>query len=276
MNSLTILHEDAELIAVAKPAGIATANVPAGEESVFSVVKKMLARRPRPKGTAAAEGKRDDGDSAAVTFSGGALPGGPFLGVVSRLDKPVSGVVVLAKTRAAAASLAEQFRGRSVEKTYHAIVEGRFPAPLGQWVTWQDAIERPAMGSDLRAGRGRSHASAARPKDTDEDAAGGGRPAELEARVLKRFGEVSIVELRPLTGRRHQLRAQCAAHGCPIVGDRMYGARLPFADGIALHAREIVVDHPATGRPCRFVAEFPEAWRPRFGPLLAAIPTAPR
>lgn len=262
MASITILHEDDSLIAVAKPAGIATANVPAGEESVFTVVRKMVARQPRPKGKAAAEGER-----------GGRPSGGePFLGVVSRLDKPVSGVVVLAKTRDAAASLAAQFRERSIEKTYHAVVEGRFPSPVGQWVTWRDVVERPAADRDRRQGWGRPQASAARTADADDDGEDRGRPAELRARVLKRFGEVSIVELRPLTGRRHQLRAQCAAHGCPIVGDRMYGARLPFPDGIALHAREIAFDHPGTGHACRIVADFPEAWRPRFAPLINAIP----
>ena len=261
MNSLTILHEDDSLIAVAKPAGIATANVPAGEESVFTVVRRMLVRRPRKKGPPAAGADGDDGTPSDQ----------PFLGVVSRLDKPVSGVVVLAKTRAAAASLAAQFRGRSVEKTYHAIVEGRFPAAVRQWVTWQDLIQRPGSDRERRPGRGRPHASAARPADMDEDGEDRGLPAELQATVLKRFGETSIVELRPMTGRRHQLRAQCAAHGCPIVGDRMYRARLPFPDGIALHATEIAFDHPGTGRPCRIVAGFPEAWRPRFAPLIAAI-----
>lgn len=262
MTSITILHEDDSLIAVAKPAGIATANVPVGEESVFTVVRRMLERRSRKK-TPPSPG----------TDASGVDPGRePFLGVVSRLDKPVSGVVVLAKTRAAAASLAAQFRERSIEKTYHAVVEGRFPSPVGQWATWRDVVERPDTDRDRRQGRGRPQASSARPADVDDDGEDQGRPAELRARVLKRFGEVSIVELRPLTGRRHQLRAQCAAHRCPIVGDRMYGARLPFPAGIALHAREIAFGHPVTGRPCRIVAEFPEAWRPRFAPLIAAIP----
>lgn len=261
MASLTILHEDDSLIAVAKPAGIATANVPAGEESVFALVRRMLERKSRTK-----EPPKTGADASSARSAGE-----PFLGVVSRLDKPVSGVVVLAKTRAAAASLAAQFRERSVEKTYHAVVEGRFPSPIGQWATWRDVVERLGTDRDRRQGRGRPQASAARPAEADDDGEGRGSAAELRARVLKRFGEVSIVELRPLTGRRHQLRAQCAAHGCPIVGDRMYAARLPFPAGIALHAREIAFDHPATGRRCRIVAEFPEAWRPRFAPLITVV-----
>lgn len=245
MGSITILHEDDDVIAVLKPAGIATANVPAGEESLFSTVKARLSR----------------------------ARGEPFLGVVSRLDKPVSGVVVFAKTRAAAASLAEQFRTRSVRKVYFAIVEGRFPAPLGQWLVWHDRLDAPD-----RLGRKAPTRATAEPADEDAEGDEGmaGRSAELRARVLKRAGEVSLVELHPMTGRRHQLRSQLAAHGCPIVGDRMYGSRLPFPEGIALHARELVFEHPVTGGPRRVLADVPAAWRPRFSPLLAAIPPIER
>lgn len=245
VGAITILHEDDDVIAVLKPAGIATANVPAGEESLFASVRARLSRA------------REE----------------PFLGVVSRLDKPVSGVVVFAKTRSAAASLAEQFRARSVRKVYFAIVEGRFPAPLGQWVVWHDRLDAPGRLS-------RKAPTRATVEPADEDAEGNnentGLPAELRARVLKRAGEVSLVELHPMTGRRHQLRSQLAAHGCPIVGDRMYRARLPFSEGIALHARELVFEHPRTGDRRRVVADFPTAWRPRFSPLLAAIPPMER
>jgi len=232
MTSLPVVYEDPALIAVAKPAGLATANVPAGESSAFTAVRGMLATR------------RD---------------GAPFLGVVSRLDRPVSGIVVFAKTRAAAASLAGQFRERSVSKTYYALVEGRFPAPLGSWVEWQDSVVRPGHGPSRRAPPG------AGPQ---------GREARLRARVLRRLGEVSLVELEPATGRRHQLRAQLATRGCPIVGDRLYGARLPFA-GIALHAAALTFIHPTEGRPLRLTADVPAGWHGRFAAALDALPTRP-
>ncbi len=234
MGSLPIIHEDDALIAVAKPAGIATANVPAGEESVFRLVTRMLAMR-----------------------SGAGRGGEPFLGVVSRLDRPVSGVVVFAKTPAAAAHLARQFRDRSVQKTYVAIVEGRFPAPLDTWVEWVDGFERPRHG-----------ASRVVPSAGDAAAV----EARLRARVLVRMGEVSLVDLRPATGRRHQLRAQLASRTCPIVGDRLYGARVPFSEGIALHARSLSIEHP--GGICRLTltADVPAAWRSRFAALLNHIP----
>ena len=94
-RDVEILFEDDHLIAAVKPAGLPTANAPRGAESLFTLL----------------QGRR---------------PGGAFLGIVSRLDAPVSGVVVVAKTRAAAASLAEQFRERTVDKSYSAVVSGRF------------------------------------------------------------------------------------------------------------------------------------------------------
>lgn len=215
-----IIYEDESLIVLAKPAGMPTANAPRGVESMFSIVQS---RRPP----------------------------GAFLGVVSRLDAPVSGVLVFAATRAAAAALAAQFRDRTVTKDYVAVVEGRFPAPLDQWVDWHDSLERHA--EDEAAG------TTAAP-----------RSAHVRARVVRRAGEVSLVELAPTTGRRHQLREQLARRGCPIVGDRRYGSRLPFPGGIALHARRLVVEHPASGRACTFEAPLPEAWGRRFPSLLPA------
>jgi len=215
-----ILHEDESLIVLAKPAGVPTANAARGAASMFTILQ---ARR----------------------------PAGAFLGVVSRLDAPVSGVLVFAATKAAAAALAAQFRDHAVAKEYVAVVGGRFPAPLGQWVDWHDSLERHA--EDEAAG------TAAAP-----------RAAHVRARVVKRAGEVSLVELAPSTGRRHQLREQLARRGCPIVGDRRYGSRLPFTCGIALHATRLTVEHPGSGRPCTFEAPLPTEWSRSFPSLLPA------
>lgn len=212
------IHEDDALIVMAKPAGVPTANAPRGTASMFSLVQ---------------EGR----------------PRGAFLGVVSRLDAPVSGVLVFAKTRAAAAALAEQFREHSVTKEYVAVVEGRFPAPLGQWVEWHDLIER------------HKEDEAAAAVDAQP------RPAHVRARVVRRAGEVSLVELMPSTGRRHQLRVQLSRRGCPIAGDRRYGARLPFPEGIALHAARLGLVHPVSNAPCVFEAPPPAAWSSRFPSL---------
>lgn len=229
-GDLDILHEDEHLLGVVKPAGIPTAHAAAGADSLYA-----RARATRP-----------------------------FVGVVSRLDLPVSGVVVFAKTSAAAAALAAQFRDRTVTKEYAAIVEGRFPAPLGEWVEWVDRL----TDASRQAARGRGRLAADPDADAEPDADAGepGTLARMRARVVRRAGEVSLVELCPETGRKHQLRIQLASRGCPIVGDRRYGARLPFPEGIALHARRLVFGHPATGEPVELEVPLPESWRERFPP----------
>jgi len=220
-----ILFEDDILLVAVKPPGLPTANAPREEESLFT----KLSRR--------------------------AGPGG-FIGIVSRLDAPVSGVVVVAKTPAAAAGLSEQFRERSVEKRYDAVVTGRFPAALGAWVEWDDdlPVHDPDTPESRHRGGHRSPSQAT-------------RRAHVRCRVVTRAGEVSLVELVPTTGRRHQLRIQLASRGCPIVGDRRYGSRLPYDGGIALHAREIAFSHPAGGERLRMTVPPPATWSRRF-PML--------
>lgn len=262
---LEVILEDEHVLAVIKPAGLPTANAPAGVPSAYSILRSSSPNR-------------------------------GFLGVVSRLDAPVSGVLLMAKTRPAAADLSRQFRERQVAKMYAAVVEGRFPAALGQWVDWHDRLERRGQERRSRLHRGTPPVSptgsrpAPRPASGGEDAAfddgaedegddhweagdgtAGGDACHVRARVVHRAGEVSLVELEPSTGRRHQLRAQLAGHGCPIVGDRGYGARLPFlaADrsAIALHALRLSFDHPASGRATTLAAPWPAAWAARFPSL---------
>jgi 23S rRNA pseudouridine1911/1915/1917 synthase len=242
----SILLEDDHLIAVVKPAGLPTANAARGASSIFTILQRSQ-------------------------------PAGAFLGVVSRLDAPVSGVLVMAKTRAAAAELSRQFRERLVEKTYEAVVDGRFPSPLGEWVDWHDRIERRGeeRRSQLRPAGAAGGRRTADEVDDDGDAEDGvaGGECHVRARVVKRLGEVSLVELDPSTGRRHQLRAQLAGRGCPIVGDRVYGARLPFASPpgygpvIALNARSLSFVHPGTRQPIVLEAPWPAAWAARFPSL---------
>jgi 23S rRNA pseudouridine1911/1915/1917 synthase len=225
---IDILFEDDHLIAAVKPAGLPTANAPAGRPSLFTWLAQRLAERSGRKA---------------------------FVGIVSRLDAPVSGVVVVAKSPAAAAELAEQFRDRTVEKRYLAVVTGRFPAPLGHWVDWHDRLARGE-------GKGASRIAPADPDAQD---------ARSRARVVRRAGEVSLVELEPLTGRRHQLRSQLASRGCSIVGDRMYGSRLPFPvpGGIALHAAGLSLDHPVSGEKIDLASAAGPNWREAFPSLLS-------
>ncbi len=234
---MKVLFDDSEIIVLDKPVGLATANSPRGENSLYV----ELANR---------------------------FGSGCFVGVVSRLDKPVSGVVVFGKSKSATAALAEQFRHRTVKKEYIAIVEKRFPSVLGEWVTWRDNIQWDDRARRAVVDGPRQQISSlgeSRQKESD------GESAETSARVVKRAGEVSLVELQPKTGRRHQLRAQLAFRGCPIVGDRLYGSRLPmsFEDDlvVALHAQRLTLEHPKTGDKATFEAEVPKLWKSRYSVL---------
>ena len=234
---MKVLFDDSEIIVLDKPVGLATANSPRGENSLYV----ELVNRFGP---------------------------GCFVGVVSRLDKPVSGVVVFGKNKSATARLAEQFRHRTVKKEYIAIVERRFPSALGEWAIWRDHIHWDDMARRAVVDGPRQQSSLlreSRQKESDGDS------AETSARVVKRAGEVSLVELQPKTGRRHQLRAQLAFRGCPIVGDRMYGSRLPLSfEGdmvVALHAQKLTLEHPKTGDKTTFEAEIPKLWMSRYAVL---------
>ncbi len=234
---MKVLLDDSDIIVLDKPVGLATANSPRGETSLYVELVSRF-------GT------------------------GCFVGVVSRLDKPVSGVVVFGKNKSAAASLAEQFRHRTVQKEYVAIIEKRFPSALGEWVTWRDLIhwDDASRRAVIEGARGQNSTQA-----RSQKAGTNSGSAETSARVIKRAGEVSLVELLPKTGRRHQLRAQLAFRGCPIVGDRMYGSRLPlsFGDGmaVALHAQKLTFEHPKTGDETTVEAEIPKLWKSRCAAL---------
>ena len=176
-----------------------------------------------------------------------AKPGNVFVGLVHRIDQPTSGVMLLARTSKAASRLSEQFREGSIEKVYWAVVEGRVPPGSGEW---SDALLKDET---------RNVVSVVPPGTP------GARAAALAYRVLGSSGRASLVEVRPLTGRSHQIRVQLAARGLPIVGDRKYGAvtRLLATDGkprVALHARSLTFSHPTRREAISVTAEVPADW----------------
>ncbi len=224
MPPLTLLHADAHLVAVAKPAGLLSQPDATGDAAVPAVAARHVAE---------AEG----------------LAAPPALRLVHRLDRPTSGVMVLARTAAAARDLAAQFRERTAEKRYLALAEGRLTG-LG---TCRDAIAKrdgtpqlvDAAAPDAKPAALTWQALA----PAEEAAAADGPPASL-----------LLVQLH--TGRPHQIRLQLAARGHPVVGDTRYGAAASgaLARTIALHHHLLRVEHPATARVHTFTAPVPDAW----------------
>src|SRR5262245_17537554 len=171
-------------------------------------------------------------------------PGNVYLGVPHRLDRPVSGVVLFARNSKAAARLAEQFQKHQVTKVYWALVEGEVKPPEGTWEDWLRKLPDEAR-SEVVA----SHTE-------------GAKHAVLDYQVLRATSDESLLELRPRTGRMHQLRIQAAARGHPIRGDQLYGATSTFGPPaelqrdrvIALHARGLTFLHPIRYEPMTVVA----------------------
>jgi 23S rRNA pseudouridine1911/1915/1917 synthase len=227
---LDVLYEDEELIAVNKPAGM-TVHAGAGKSS-GTLVNALLGR-----GQALAEGA----DRLRP-------------GIVHRLDKETSGVMVIAKTDFAHAKLGEAFRARKIQKTYIALVEGELKQAHGQIAL--------RIGRDVRM-RVRMTARGAR-------VAGRAREALTEWRVLARIAPATLVEVRLHTGRTHQIRVHFSAIGHPVVGDTLYGAafclvagkfELPELGRNFLHAAELAFQHPRTGKEVVLRAPLPPELR---------------
>lgn len=176
---------------------------------------------------------------------------GQSLHPVHRLDRPSSGVLLLAKTKEAMTLLQQQFQTHSIEKTYLAVVATAPPDPEGMLVHFlqkNSAKNRAFALADNRPGAQR---------------------AEMNYRLLGSSERYHLLEIRLITGRHHQIRAQLSAIGCPIKGDVKYGARRGNRDrSIHLHAWKIAFEHPGSGEWMTFVAEVPEGdpvWA-AFGP----------
>ena len=215
---LSILYEDNHLLIIDKPAGLATMGAPADTPSLLTEAKAYIKRKYQK-------------------------PGNVYLGVVSRLDAPVTGAVVIARTSKAASRLSEQFRQGQVEKCYWAVTESPLEPPEGVCENWVRKDERHR----------KMHIS-----HPDHPQA---QQARLRYRTLRQEKIGTLVEVHLETGRKHQIRLQLSHHGAPILGDRKYKAQRAFSAGIALHSRRVALTHPVQKTPLVLEAPLPESWR---------------
>lgn len=179
---MTILFEDNHLIAVYKPAGVLTQPDKSGDSDLMTAVKKLLKEKYKK-------------------------PGNVFLGLLHRLDRPVSGIVLFAKTSKGASRLSEQFRAGTIEKTYHAVVEGKLLKSRGELINYLEKNQ-----------------------DKRKAVVGRGKEARLSYEVIKSNDKYSLLRIFLETGKFHQIRAQLSSAGFPIVGDVKYGAKKALED----------------------------------------------
>jgi 23S rRNA pseudouridine1911/1915/1917 synthase len=210
---LNILYEDDDLLAVDKPAGLTVH--PAPGHPGHTLVNAILFHFPH---------LADIGDSLRP-------------GIVHRLDKDTSGVMLVAKNSVAQANLVEQFKTRSVLKTYLVLVKGQLTPENG-------IIEAPI---------GRNPRNRKRMAIVAE-----GREARTEYRVVKYIGDYTLLEVMPETGRTHQIRVHLSAIGYPVVGDKVYGVKSPYLLRQFVHASRLGFKLSSTGEYVEFTSELPQ------------------
>ena len=210
---LSIVFEDEVLIVIDKPAGMTVHPAPGNEDRTLA--NAVLAHAPDIEG-----------------IGGERRPG-----IVHRLDKDTSGLIVVAKNERTHAHLSDQFKGREVGKVYLALVTGH-PSP-------------PEADIDAPIGR--------HPRDRQRMAiVSTGRPSITRYNVVSRYKRASLVEARPRTGRTHQIRVHLASVGHPVVGDSTYGRAVEGLSRQFLHAHQLAFTHPVSGEPMSFTAALPD------------------
>src|SRR5471030_3119781 len=211
-----VLYEDNHLIAINKRPGDIVQVDDTGDEPLDEKVKKYIAKK----------------------YS---KPNGAFLGVVHRLDRPVSGVILFAKTSKALERINSMFKGREMHKTYYAVVRNRPQPEAGNLVHW--LLKNP-----------QKNVTSAYEREVE-----GGMRSELNYQLVGELNGYYLIKVDPITGRPHQIRVQLSTLGCPIVGDNKYGyPRGSLRKSICLHARRLQFIHPVKNEPVLISAPVPQ------------------
>lgn len=218
ISGLQVLHEDNHLIAVNKPAGWLVQGDITGDTPLSEYVKTYIKIRYKK-------------------------PGEVFLGVVHRLDRPVSGVVIFARTSKALTRMNDLFKERKIEKTYFAITAVR-PDPI------QGHLTHYILKNNEK--------NVAKAYDKIGNRTKAAKKSDLDYELIGEVGNLHLLKINPITGRPHQIRVQLASIGCPIWGDVKYGFQRPNRDGsIHLHCRSLAFEHPVKKEPVYIEAEVP-------------------
>jgi len=230
-----VLYEDNHIIAVIKPAGLLTQGDGSGEKSLMDEVRNYLKEKYKK-------------------------PGNVFLGLVHRLDKPVQGIVLFAKTSKGAARLSEQFRNHTIRKTYYAIVLGRVKENRGEL---KEKINKISFFAEGFTEKSDEELLQEIKKATKT------RTAELTWELVKSSDKYSLLKVLPKTGRFHQIRVQLSEMGHPILGDKKYGKALggrtpqsEWRDGnsIALAATGIEFKAATADKIIKLEIPLPKEW----------------
>src|SRR5690554_1674645 len=213
--AIDVIYEDNHLIAVNKAAGDITQGDKTGDESLPEKIKRWLAEKYKKEGNV-------------------------FCGVIHRLDRPTSGLVIFSKTSKALSRMNELFRKQEVQKVYWAIVEAQPKNPKGSLVHF------------LRKNKTQNKSYAVK-EGTPE-----AKKAVLDYQLIAQSDKYFLLEVHPKTGRHHQIRTQLSNMGCIIKGDVKYGAKRSNKDGsISLHARSATFIHPVKKEPIEIIAKVP-------------------
>jgi 23S rRNA pseudouridine1911/1915/1917 synthase len=215
ITDIDVLYEDNHLIAINKRAGDIVQVDDTGDEPLDEKVKKYIAKKYNK-------------------------PNGAFLGVVHRLDRPVSGVILFAKTSKALERINNMFKGREMHKTYYAVVRKKPQPEAGNLIHW--LVKNPQKNVT---------------KPHHHEVKGSLR-SELNYSLVGELNGYYLIEVDPITGRPHQIRVQLSTLGCPIVGDNKYGyPRGSLRKSICLHARKLQFIHPIKKEPVLIIAPVP-------------------